>query len=349
MEGNLERCQEATQCLAHRPKSELVIVYLININNFNRDTLVHGPPETVLALAGGDVTLPCSFSIKASDDFPTVEWSKEGLKPNVVFLYRNGGETPEMKNPAFRYRTSLIVKELNNGNISLRISNVQLSDAGRYQCMRSLLKDTFRSLLKDTFRSLLKDTFRSLSSHTEPIRVAPGDDVILPCHLEPKYNVEGLTVEWSKPDLQPDPADRLSRVEYVHFYRDGREVLDLKIRSYLRRTELFTDDLKDGNISLRIKNVTLADQGSYRCFIPKLRGPVTASTIQLVVGESLFVTQSEVSLCISVNTLRALLKGWWVMQSSPAGLKWSVWRSSRWLRSEADPLGVLDFVWRIPV
>jgi len=98
--------------------------------------LVHGPPETVLALAGGDVTLPCSFSIKASDDFPTVEWSKEGLKPNVVFLYRNGGETPEMKNPAFRYRTSLIVKELNNGNISLRISNVQLSDAGRYQCMR---------------------------------------------------------------------------------------------------------------------------------------------------------------------------------------------------------------------
>uniref|UniRef100_A0A8C2XCQ9 Ig-like domain-containing protein n=1 Tax=Cyclopterus lumpus TaxID=8103 RepID=A0A8C2XCQ9_CYCLU len=124
--------------------------------------------------------------------------------------------------------------------------------------------------------------------------VAPGDDVILPCHLEPKYNVEGLTVEWSKPDLQPDPADRLSRVEYVHFYRDGREVLDLKIRSYLRRTELFTDDLKDGNISLRIKNVTLADQGSYRCFIPKLRGPVTASTIQLVVGES------DCSSCLSV-------------------------------------------------
>lgn len=87
-------------------------------------------------MAGGYVTLPCSSSIKASDDFPTVEWSKEGLQPNVVFLYRNGCETPEMKNPAFRYRTSLIVKELNNGNLSLRISNVQLSDAGSYRCMR---------------------------------------------------------------------------------------------------------------------------------------------------------------------------------------------------------------------
>lgn len=93
-------------------------------------------PETVLAFAGGDVILPCSFRVTASGDFPqTVEWSKEGLQPDIVFLYRYGCETPEMKNPAFRYRTSLITKELQNGNISLRISNVQLSDAGKYRCM----------------------------------------------------------------------------------------------------------------------------------------------------------------------------------------------------------------------
>uniref|UniRef100_A0A3Q2X342 Uncharacterized LOC102306613 n=2 Tax=Haplochromis burtoni TaxID=8153 RepID=A0A3Q2X342_HAPBU len=40
-----------------------------------------------------------------------------------------------MKNPAFEYRTSLIVKELKDGNISLRISNVQVSDTGKYQCL----------------------------------------------------------------------------------------------------------------------------------------------------------------------------------------------------------------------
>ncbi|XP_068443747.1 myelin-oligodendrocyte glycoprotein-like [Clinocottus analis] len=117
-----------------------------------------------------------------------------------------------------------------------------------------------------------------------PIRAAPGDDTVLPCHLEPKYDVEGLTVEWSKPDLEADPAQRLSRVEYVHLYRDRREVPDMKIRSYLWRTQLFTDDLKDGNISLKLKNVTLADQGTYRCFIPKLKSPVTASIVQLVVA-----------------------------------------------------------------
>ncbi len=95
-----------------------------------------GPPVKVLAFAGRDVVLPCSFSVTPGNHFPDVEWSKEGLQPNVVFLYRDGCETHEMKNPAFLYRTSLITEELKNGNISLRISNVQLSDAGKYQCMR---------------------------------------------------------------------------------------------------------------------------------------------------------------------------------------------------------------------
>uniref|UniRef100_UPI0037E727AD putative selection and upkeep of intraepithelial T-cells protein 1 homolog isoform X1 n=1 Tax=Semicossyphus pulcher TaxID=241346 RepID=UPI0037E727AD len=100
------------------------------------DSSVHAPPETVQAFAGGDVILPCSFPVTASGDFPTVEWSKEGLQPNVVFLFRDGCETYEMKNPAFEYRTSLIPRELKNRNISLRISDVQLSDAGTYRCMR---------------------------------------------------------------------------------------------------------------------------------------------------------------------------------------------------------------------
>lgn len=96
-----------------------------------------GPPEKVLAFAGGDVILPCSFKITARGGFPTVEWSKEGLQPDhIVFLYRNGCEDHAMKNPAFRYRTSFISKELQKGNISLRITGVKLSDAGKYQCKR---------------------------------------------------------------------------------------------------------------------------------------------------------------------------------------------------------------------
>ncbi|KAF1380881.1 hypothetical protein PFLUV_G00168630 [Perca fluviatilis] len=126
----------------------------------------------------------------------------------------------------------------------------------------------------------------------QPIVAAPGDDVILPCHVEPPVTVAGLTVEWSRPDRQPDPRDRLSRVEYVHLYRDTREVPDMKIPSYVGRTELFTEGLRHGDISLRIMNVTLADKGRFRCFIPKLNGQIQSSVVQLVVERKSATTET---------------------------------------------------------
>uniref|UniRef100_A0A3P8Q288 Ig-like domain-containing protein n=1 Tax=Astatotilapia calliptera TaxID=8154 RepID=A0A3P8Q288_ASTCA len=125
-----------------------------------------------------------------------------------------------------------------------------------------------------------------------PIIAAPGDDVILPCHLEPMFDVQGLTVEWSKPDLKPDPSDRLSRVEYVHLYRDRKEVPDMKMASYFRRTELFMDDMKHGNISLKILNVSEEDNGRYRCFIPKLQSRVKAAVVELVVDSNFAKTST---------------------------------------------------------
>ncbi|KAL4007435.1 hypothetical protein ACER0C_001287 [Sarotherodon galilaeus] len=136
---------------------------------------------------------------------------------------------------------------------------------------------------------LAKGQLHVVGSH-QPVVAAPGDDVILPCQVEPAFNVAGLTVEWSKPDLRPDPNDRLSRVEYVHLYRDAHEVPDMKIPSYIGRTALFTDGLREGNISLRITNVTQEDEGRYRCFIPKLKSQTKSSIVSLIVDPSLTET-----------------------------------------------------------
>uniref|UniRef100_A0A669BX82 Ig-like domain-containing protein n=1 Tax=Oreochromis niloticus TaxID=8128 RepID=A0A669BX82_ORENI len=119
-----------------------------------------------------------------------------------------------------------------------------------------------------------------------PTVAAPGDTVVLPCHLEPTFDVRGLTVEWSKLGLKPDPSDRLSRVEYVHLYRDKTEVPDMKIASYVRRTELFADAMKHGNISLKITNVSEGDAGRYRCFVPKLQSRVKFAIVELVAPSS---------------------------------------------------------------
>lgn len=111
----------------------------------------------------------------------------------------------------------------------------------------------------------------------QPIVASSGEDVVLPCHLEPSLDVEGTVVEWSRQDQ--------SHLQYVHVYRDYGEVTDMKTASYLSRTALFLEELKHGNISLKIIEVTMADEGSYRCFIPTLRSRVKHSTVQLIISE----------------------------------------------------------------
>lgn len=101
--------------------------------------------------------------------------------------------------------------------------------------------------------------------------------MVLPCHLEPSLNVEGAVVEWSRHNQ--------SHVQYVHVYRDHSEVTAMKTASYLSRTALFPEELKHGNISLKILEVTTADEGSYRCFIPTLRSRVKHSTVRLIISE----------------------------------------------------------------
>lgn len=111
----------------------------------------------------------------------------------------------------------------------------------------------------------------------QPIVASPGEDVVLPCHLEPSLSLEEAVVEWSRQDP--------THVQYVHVYRDHGEVTDMKTESYIRRTALFPEELKHGNISLKIRDVSPADEGSYRCFVPTLRD----STVQLIISECVLV------------------------------------------------------------
>ncbi|KAM8898250.1 myelin-oligodendrocyte glycoprotein-like isoform 1-T1 [Spinachia spinachia] len=143
-----------------------------------------------------------------------------------------------------------------------------------------------------------------------PITASPGDDVVLPCRLRPASDVAPLTLEWSMADLKPDPADPLSRVGYVHLRRGGREVPDMKLQQYVGRTQLLTDALKDGDVSLRIKRVTPADQGRYRCHVPKLPGQVKELVVELLVGGLL-----HLGAVISGALCVLLVLGWAVVCS----------------------------------
>uniref|UniRef100_A0A668VE85 Ig-like domain-containing protein n=1 Tax=Oreochromis aureus TaxID=47969 RepID=A0A668VE85_OREAU len=115
---------------------------------------------------------------------------------------------------------------------------------------------------------------------SDPVVAIVGDDTVLPCHLDPAVNAADMTVEWTRSDLTP---------RFVHVWRDGVELVNKKNEAYMERTSLPINNLKLGDISLKLSKVKLSDRGSYKCFIPALSGQ---ASVELVVGvvSSLIIT-----------------------------------------------------------
>uniref|UniRef100_A0A671TN25 Ig-like domain-containing protein n=1 Tax=Sparus aurata TaxID=8175 RepID=A0A671TN25_SPAAU len=116
----------------------------------------------------------------------------------------------------------------------------------------------------------------------QPVVAAVGQDIVLPCHLEPAANASEMTVEWTRPDLEP---------RFVYVWRDGVELESKKHPVYEGRTSVFTEELRRGNISLKLSRVRISDEGRYRCFIPD----VGDSSVQLIPGavSSPFIVRIE--------------------------------------------------------
>ncbi|XP_029521380.1 butyrophilin-like protein 8 isoform X1 [Oncorhynchus nerka] len=108
---------------------------------------------------------------------------------------------------------------------------------------------------------------------TDPVRGIVGGDVILPCFLRPTTSAVEESVEWQRPVLEP---------KEVHLYRDRSDDNVIQYPSYSGRTSLFREELKNGNVSLKLTNVKLSDAGNYTCYIPTLGHQKT--TIELYVG-----------------------------------------------------------------
>ncbi|CAG5965583.1 unnamed protein product [Menidia menidia] len=85
---------------------------------------------------------------------------------------------------------------------------------------------------------------------------AGQDSVTLPCSAEKEKRIS--TVEWSIPDLDPDT---------VLYYIDGHFLPDRQHPSFRNRVDLQDRQMKEGNASLILKDVTMNDIGTYKCVI----------------------------------------------------------------------------------
>uniref|UniRef100_A0A672FF92 Ig-like domain-containing protein n=1 Tax=Salarias fasciatus TaxID=181472 RepID=A0A672FF92_SALFA len=88
----------------------------------------------VLATLGADVVLSCQLEPAADVTESTMEWSRSDLSPRFVHLRRDGMEFLVNQHPLYVGRTYLSPGRLKQGDLSLRLSSVRLSDQGTYRC-----------------------------------------------------------------------------------------------------------------------------------------------------------------------------------------------------------------------
>ncbi|KAL4008624.1 hypothetical protein ACER0C_002476 [Sarotherodon galilaeus] len=91
-----------------------------------------------------------------------------------------------------------------------------------------------------------------VSADQKNITAESGQDVTLTCRA-PNNNI--IVVKWSRADLGD---------EYVFVYQDGRP-LDDQHPSFKNRVDLQDRQMKDGDVSLILKDVTINDAGTYKC------------------------------------------------------------------------------------
>ncbi|XP_036894805.1 V-set domain-containing T-cell activation inhibitor 1 isoform X1 [Sturnira hondurensis] len=82
---------------------------------------------------GEDGILSCAFEpdIRLSDI--VIRWLKEGVM-GLVHEFKDGKDDLAEQNEVFRGRTAVFADQVRVGNASLRLKNVQLTDAGTYTC-----------------------------------------------------------------------------------------------------------------------------------------------------------------------------------------------------------------------
>ncbi|XP_044839852.1 butyrophilin subfamily 1 member A1-like isoform X1 [Mauremys mutica] len=89
-----------------------------------------------------------------------------------------------------------------------------------------------------------------------PVTASVGGEAVLPCHLSPRMSAENMEVRWFRSQFSPS----------VHLYRDGQDQYGEQMPEYRERTELLKDDITNGRVSLRIRDIRPSDDGPYVCF-----------------------------------------------------------------------------------
>ncbi|CAK6984848.1 titin-like%2C partial, partial [Scomber scombrus] len=197
----------------------------------------------ITAKPGDDVTLPCRAPNNVT--IAAVKWSRSNLD-RYVYLKSDGHLNTAGQDPSYVNRVQLKDDEMKNGELSLILKNVNNKDKGTYEC-RYMERGGRWERAGDQIKLIVYLKVKDL-----PITAQPGQTVTLPCRAP---NVTIAAVEWIRSDLE----------KRVYFKSDGHLNTADQDPSYVNRVQLEDDEMKNGELSLILKNVNSNDGGTYVC------------------------------------------------------------------------------------
>ncbi|XP_066530737.1 uncharacterized protein [Hoplias malabaricus] len=266
---------------------------------------VFGPDAPLVAEYDTDLVLPCSLQPNINAVDMTVEWIRiyQAKEDRLVHLYEDHRDKNDQQRESYRGRTALFKEELKRGNTSLKLSSVRASDDGVYKCF---VEDKSTSWYDDiTLHVQVIGPFTVVGADAALVGQA-GEDLVLPCSLQPIFNAEVMTVKWSR--LELTQSDTL-----VHLYERLIDRDDGQMESYRGRTALFKEELRNGNTSLKLSSVRGSDEGVYQCFVQLGFWYVNTSVRVEVKGKG-FHSWKIVFICVSLSVITLAVFTVWLLK-----------------------------------
>ncbi|XP_039464105.1 uncharacterized protein LOC120437632 [Oreochromis aureus] len=209
--------------------------------------------KTITSESGQKVTLTCRAP---NNNIIVVKWNRTDLGDKYVLFYQDEQFDPDMQHPSFKNRVDLQDRQMKDGDVSLILKDVTTADSGTYKCY----------VVQRVREPLSLISIINLIIYPDPknITAESGQNVTLPCRVTNDNN-KIIALEWSRPDLGNKHVLLYQDGHFDPYYHNERFDLDHQHPSFKNRVDLQDRQMKDGDVSLILKNVTINDTGTYEC------------------------------------------------------------------------------------
>uniref|UniRef100_A0A8C7AU83 Butyrophilin-like protein 1 n=1 Tax=Neovison vison TaxID=452646 RepID=A0A8C7AU83_NEOVI len=221
-------------------------LFLTPMSVSTEEFMVIGPSEPIVAVLGGDITLPCRVSPAMDVENMELRWFRSKFS-EAVFIYQSHQEQREEQLVKYRGRTSLVKDFLTLGEAAVRIHNVQAFDNGLYTCF---------------FRMGI--FYEEASLELKVAGVGPAPQVHITGPEEDGVQIVCIASGWfPKPQVQWRTLSGEKLLTFSETQAQDAEGL------FTIESTLVVRDRSSGNVTCSVLNPILGQEKSMAIFIPE--------------------------------------------------------------------------------